>query len=133
MKKYRALPFFKGMKLFCGEWHPMPERPPAEFKKELLNVSKAPAANEPFIGVSYFQYQVAYSKSGPERGFGMFELGTQKIGYTNYITSDPAQNHPVNCLKPKPAVGTIAAVWNGTGATHGLCKTDDRKDSNVVV
>merc|ERR1711964_570513 len=58
---YRDLDFFKGIHIFCGEWHPKPEMTPEDFKADVKQLTQPPG-DKPFIGVSFFQYQVAYNK-----------------------------------------------------------------------
>lgn len=126
LKPYRGLDFLKDFRLFCGEWHPEPQPSVKQLEVEMAALA-TPPGDRPFIGVSYFQYQVAYQKSGNERLFGMFALGEQIIAQTGYILGDAAKSHPVNCLKPSSTTpdthSSITQVWNGTGAKSGMCQT----------
>lgn len=121
ISKYEQLPLFQGIRLFSGEWNAHQfYKSPEELMSQLLELDGG-RSESPFIGVSYFQYQVAYNKDGEERKFGLFELGDKIIGETQYITSDPAHSHPVNCLKPTAYVQHLMKAWRGTGVKRGLC------------
>jgi hypothetical protein len=145
MAKYKALSFFSNFKVFAGEWHPKPEPTTDEFKQELQELQKKDG-DQQFIGISYFQYQVAYQKTGPERDFGMFGLGPKIIDQTGYITGDSQSSHPVNCLIPSdghfgsnPApqmvkvAAAIAEVWKGKGATSGMCPPSGDNTSSIQI
>eukprot|EP00927_Polykrikos_kofoidii_P072194 TRINITY_DN68339_c0_g1_i1.p1 TRINITY_DN68339_c0_g1~~TRINITY_DN68339_c0_g1_i1.p1 ORF type:complete len:458 (+),score=53.93 TRINITY_DN68339_c0_g1_i1:59-1432(+) len=133
IQPYMALDMFKGIHTFFGEWHPTYAKP-TEAKTlltadllKLLSFGK----NTSFIGASYFEYQVAYQKTGTERNFGLFDLGAEVIGQTGYITGDVATSHPVNCLKPGPFVASIVKAWGGDMPSKGMCA--EELTSAVVV
>jgi len=121
---YQASGFFKDIHIFAGEWHPRPEESPSALQADLQTLTK-PAGNGSLVGVSFFQYQVAYNKVGSEREFGLFELGPKVIGQTDYILGDSAKSHPINCLVPQPNVAIITEAWKGTGPKSGMCPSQE--------
>mmetsp|Transcript_34800 Transcript_34800/g.62697 ORF Transcript_34800/g.62697 Transcript_34800/m.62697 type:complete len:467 (-) Transcript_34800:37-1437(-) len=124
MEKYNKLSFFKGVHVYCGEWNPRPVRPQKELVKDLKALFQP---GEPFIGVSYFQYQVAYNKNGTERDFGMLKLGKSIIGHTGWIQGDSQKDHPINCLMlgdtASHAAESLAEAWGGRMPIHGMCSS----------
>jgi len=121
---YKATGLFKNTHLFAGEWHPKPEESPSVLQADLEKVTK-PTNDSALVGISFFQYQVAYNKAGPEREFGLFALGTKVIGQTDYITGDSAKSHPINCLVPQPNVAVVTKAWKGTGVKSGMCPSEE--------
>jgi len=105
------------------------------FRTELETVTgwRAAPATASFLGVSFFQYQKAYNKKTTERNYGMFDLGTQIIGTTDWILDDSKPNHPINCLKKTSNVSVPLSVWKGAGAFNSLCSTASLLEGGVVV
>lgn len=97
--------------------------------------SFAQSGNSGFLGVCFFQFQTAYIKGGTEMNFGLFSLGTEKIGDTGDVCEDSAcHTFPVYCLdttlewfEPKaPALDhraeAAAKGWGGSAMNKGRCK-----------
>ena len=64
-----------------GEYH-KPEGPVLTEVKDILQLTtKMPGL---FLGISFFEFQVAYWKGGAEMAFGLFGLGGYPIGHFKY-------------------------------------------------
>ena len=88
-----------------------------------------------FMGACIFQFQTAYWKGGSEMNFGLFSLGTEKIGDTDDVCDYKGNccTWPVFCLSTDLSwlptdqarrADAVAAAWNGT--LTGLCSNAAR-------
>merc|ERR1712113_307322 len=88
--------------------------------------------NDPFMGMAFFQFQTAYFKGGSEMNFGLFRLGSRKIGETGNICDKGmgCQRFPVHCLTthqgslPSFVQGraeAVAAAWGGEVNQSLMC------------
>merc|ERR1719210_1546626 len=98
--------------VYIGEYH----RVGIDQMEDLNAILDIAAANPLFLGISYFQYQVAYWKAGSEREFGMFGLGAYKHSDMSYFS----KTYPVYCLVPvnspesgMPLPSVLSAVYGG--------------------
>eukprot|EP00429_Kryptoperidinium_foliaceum_P059911 CAMPEP_0176075604 /NCGR_PEP_ID=MMETSP0120_2-20121206/37789_1 /TAXON_ID=160619 /ORGANISM="Kryptoperidinium foliaceum, Strain CCMP 1326" /LENGTH=707 /DNA_ID=CAMNT_0017409311 /DNA_START=50 /DNA_END=2171 /DNA_ORIENTATION=+ len=90
MNDYSAT--FPGMPVYIGEYH----RVPANQTEDLDTILGIAEVHPLFLGISFFEYQVAYWKTGSEMDFGMFALGDYVVANLSYFSHD----YKVWCLKP---------------------------------
>jgi len=76
--------------VYIGEYH----RTGADQIQDLGRILEIAEASPNLLGISFFQFQVAYWKTGSEMDFGMFGLGDFKVADMPYFTQD----YPVYCL-----------------------------------
>jgi len=84
---------FPGTPVYIGEYH----RVPVNQTVDLAMVLSIAEAEPLFLGISFFQYQVAYWKQGPEREFGMFALAEGIVQEMPYVADT---SFDVFCLEP---------------------------------
>lgn len=100
--------------VYIGEYH----RVNAD-QTEDLNMILGLAENSPlFQGISFFEFQVAYWKTGSEMDFGMFGLGEHIIAEMPYF----GETYNIHCLTPQDSQLTpvnipaaLAQVYGGAG------------------
>ncbi|CAE7372868.1 unnamed protein product [Symbiodinium natans] len=93
---------------------------------DLTSLEKHAEDDALFLGAAVFQFQTAYSKGGTELNFGLYSLGTRKLGMTGEVcdSKSPCMEWPVFCLsadlpwfQSKPQLGkratAVATAWNG--------------------
>jgi len=100
--------------VYIGEYH----RVGANQTEDLGMVLELAARNDLFLGIAFFQFQVAYWKTGSEMDFGMFALADDTVTSMHYF----GKTYEVYCLEPvmDQAAGTpmpdaIASVYGGQG------------------
>jgi len=115
---------FVNTPVYIGEYH----RVGANQTEDLDIILDLAMRNHLFLGISYFQYQVAYWKGGSEEDFGMFALGHHMRANMTYFSS----HYPIFCLVPVESEesGTslpaaVAAAYRGPGLeTSTLCSAN---------
>jgi len=113
--------YFPTTPVYIGEYH----RVPADQTDDLGMILSLAAQNPLFLGISFFQYQVAYWKAGPERDFGMFGLSSASLVSMDYF----GQTYDVHCLEPQPnpksnmfMPSALAQVYGGPAVNYSaLC------------
>jgi len=123
--QYQFLPsyaeYFTSTPVYIGEYHRV-------FANQVEDVGLALSLaqqNPLFLGISFFQYQVAYWKAGSEREFGMFAFGSSSLTSMEYF----GKTFDVYCLEPQPdgASGMVmpsalSTAYGGTGVNYSaLC------------
>uniref|UniRef100_A0A7S0FSV7 X8 domain-containing protein n=1 Tax=Pyrodinium bahamense TaxID=73915 RepID=A0A7S0FSV7_9DINO len=105
---------FPATPVYIGEYH----RVGANQTEDLSIILDIASRNSLFLGISFFQYQVAYWKSGSEMEFGMFGLTDQVIEPMPYFGT----TYDIYCLDPvvdkasgAPMPNAVAAVYGGPG------------------
>ncbi|CAE7679015.1 unnamed protein product [Symbiodinium microadriaticum] len=104
---------------------------------DLTSMEERAVDDSLFLGAAVFQFQTAYSKGGSELNFGLYSLGTRKLGMTGDVCDrkSPCMKWPVFCLstelpwfQSKPQLAkratAVAAAWGGEATTAdspGLC------------
>merc|ERR1712100_826417 len=93
---------------FEARWiHGMNTQAPWNYVKSQIDPNYKPFLPKLwFIGVCFFQWQTAYWKTGVEMNYGLFSLGTEKVGETGDVCSDMLDDSgksscgkfPVYCL-----------------------------------
>jgi len=83
---------FPATPVYIGEYH----RVHTNQTQDLDMILKIAEENPHFLGISIFQYQVAYWKTGSEMNFGMFGLGNTTLAEMSYF----GQNYSVHCAVP---------------------------------
>jgi len=112
---------FTATPVYIGEYHNVN----ANLTQDVELILSLAESNPLFLGISFFQYQVAYWKTGSEMDFGMFGLGDFVLAQMPYF----GQNFEVHCLalEPSPSSGksmpdAVAEVFGGSSIdTSGLC------------
>jgi len=115
---------FSKTPVYIGEYH----RVNANQTQDLALILSLAKTNPLFLGISFFEYQVAYWKTGSEMDFGMFGLGDFELASMPYF----GQNFSIYCLAPQasPLSGSsmpdaVAAVYGGSAIdTSDLCVTN---------
>mmetsp|Transcript_82633 Transcript_82633/g.256693 ORF Transcript_82633/g.256693 Transcript_82633/m.256693 type:complete len:730 (+) Transcript_82633:71-2260(+) len=104
---------FPNTPVYIGEYH----RVGANQTQDLRMILDIAKSNPLFQGVSFFEYQVAYWKTGSEMAFGMLGLGNYKIADMPYF----GKIYDVWCLQPVqdaasggPMADAVASVFGGS-------------------
>lgn len=84
--------------VFIGEYHNL-QKP---LIPDLQGVLQLAAAMPLFLGISFFEYQVAYWKGGSEMAFGAFQLGGYPVAKMRFLDK---QTYTVWCLSPASSNG----------------------------
>ncbi|OLP76311.1 hypothetical protein AK812_SmicGene43772 [Symbiodinium microadriaticum] len=82
---------FRDTPVFIGEYHNTflaYLQPPLTLAEDLTEVMDLANSTELFLGISFFQFQVAYWKGGTEEHFGLFGLGHYEIAPMPYYGHD---------------------------------------------
>mmetsp|Transcript_21378 Transcript_21378/g.49732 ORF Transcript_21378/g.49732 Transcript_21378/m.49732 type:complete len:479 (-) Transcript_21378:141-1577(-) len=128
LEPYMKLEQTKDIPVVATEWDTPPFDKSVPMLQDLRKLESMRTVHPNFWGVSFFQYQVAYEKGGPEREYGLFGLGRTVIGHTKdwYINGDYGKAQPINCLTKKASdkISALAKVWGGSEPTEGLCPSD---------
>jgi hypothetical protein len=108
---------FPATPVFIGEYHNVH----VDLETDLRTIKEIAAGSPLFLGISFFQYQVAYWKGGTEMEFGMFGLGDYVVAPMDYFGS----KFDVYCLQPASSSSSgahaasmpdaLAAVYGGRG------------------
>merc|ERR1712045_129392 len=90
---------FHSTPVYIAEYH----RVGANQSQDLESILQMAEASDLFLGISFFQYQVAYWKTGSEMAFGMFGLGDGVVASMPYFS----KTYAIYCLRPEenPASG----------------------------
>merc|ERR1711920_630077 len=115
---------FPSMPVFIAEYH----RPHMNQSQDLATVMQIAEGSDLLLGISFFQFQVAYWKTGSEMEFGMFGLGEEVVASMPYFS----KTYDVYCLQPEesPASGRTFAdimthVYGGPGIDSStLCSVN---------
>merc|ERR1712061_845669 len=107
---------FPSTPVFIGEYH----SPKFDVEKDLQDIFELVAASPVFLGISFFQYQVAYRKGGPEMDFGMFGLGDEVVAHMEYFGT----SFDVYCLKPQTSPLTATNLPAVLAAAYGGSEID---------
>merc|ERR1719210_2641330 len=113
--------FFPTTPVYIGEYH----RVGGNQTEDLETILKLAERNPLFLGISFFEYQVSYWKTGSEMDFGMFGYGDYKKASMPYFS----KTYDVWCVVPQesPASGTtlpgaLAKAYGGEGVNAStLC------------
>jgi len=108
--------------VYIGEYH----RVGANQTEDLTTILDLARAHPLFLGISFFQFQVAYWKGGPEMKFGMFGLGNYSRANMTYFS----KTYPIYCSEPIDSVesgmslpSALAQVYGGQGVEEDhLCQ-----------
>jgi len=115
---------FPSTPVYIGEYHRVPGNQTEDLDTILGLAEQSPL----FLGISFFEYQVAYWKTGSEMDFGMFGLGDFVLAEMPYFS----KTYSIYCLAPmdSPASGmsmpdAVAKVFGGSpvDTTH-LCQVN---------
>jgi len=97
--------------VYIGEYH----RVHANQTQDLDLILGLAEANELFLGISFFQYQVAYWKTGSEMDFGMFGLGDTVLASMPYFGA----TYNVYCLTPQASPESGMSMPDAVALTYG--------------
>merc|ERR1711920_975137 len=117
---------FPSMPVYIAEYH----RPGANQSQDLDLILQIAEASDLLLGISFFQFQVAYWKTGSEMEFGMFGLGDHVVASMPYFS----KSYDVFCLQPEqsPASGrtipeALSQAYGGAGIDVAtLCSANPR-------
>jgi len=103
---------FPSTPVYIGEYH----RVGADQVDDLSTILAVAQQNPLFLGISFFQYQVAYMKTGTEMDFGMWGLGDTVLAEMSYLGT----TYNIYCLTPQDSPGqdmpsSVATVYGGDG------------------
>lgn len=131
LDRYMAIDVLKDTPVVATEWHGQGASPTTGDKlMQDLQKFESWRPTSQWLGISFFQYQVAYQKGPEERIYGLFGLGKTEITQTKewYTENDDGSHdygapQAINCLEIQNphAVQQIAQAWGGASPTHGLC------------
>jgi len=91
------------------------------------------------LGAAFFQFQTAHFKGGSELNFGLFRLGSEKLGNIHPLCADPSKcpTWPVYCLTKDlnwlpgsmaDRAKAVAAAWGGSlPSGRGICHEGGRR------
>jgi len=107
--------------VYIGEYHCIGANQVEDVGRVLSTAQQNPL----FLGVSFFQYQVAYWKTGSERDFGMFALSSSSLGTFDYFGT----TFNLYCLEPQPDANSgmempsaVSNAYGGSGVDYSsLC------------
>jgi hypothetical protein len=103
--------YFPTTPVYIGEYH----RVGANQTEDLEIVLNLAVDNPLFLGISFFQFQVAYWKTGSEMDFGMFGLGDHVLANMTYFSS----TYSVYCLKPEASRESGMVLPNALALAYG--------------
>merc|ERR1712194_559728 len=112
LDKYEQV--FPNTPVYIGEYHRVGSNQ-TEDLDEILDIAEA---SPNFLGISFFQFQVAYWKTGSEMEFGMFGLGDYKVDGMPYFNKDypPLSDHPKSVVQV--VVPAIRLTQSAQGRTE---------------
>merc|ERR1711920_70602 len=102
---------FPSMPVYIAEYH----RPGANQSQDLELILQIAEASDLLLGISFFQFQVAYWKTGSEMEFGMFGLGDQVIASMPYFS----KTYDVYCLQPEQSHASGRTVAEAMTQVYG--------------
>eukprot|EP00931_Biecheleriopsis_adriatica_P004904 TRINITY_DN106498_c0_g1_i1.p1 TRINITY_DN106498_c0_g1~~TRINITY_DN106498_c0_g1_i1.p1 ORF type:complete len:479 (-),score=106.85 TRINITY_DN106498_c0_g1_i1:9-1445(-) len=119
---------FGNMPWFIGEYGAL-DQPRSVIEGDLKSMDELAKSDDPFFGGAMFQFQTAYYKGGSEMHFGIFSLGSSKIGDTGDVcTPRGCKAWPVFCLSTTlpwlpgtqgQRAEAVATAWGGN--IEGTC------------
>ncbi|CAJ1459377.1 unnamed protein product, partial [Effrenium voratum] len=121
---------FPSTPVFVAEYHsPILAylRPPMTLEEDLEQALSLANSSDLFLGIFFFQYQMAYWKGGSEENFGLFGLGDYRVAEMPYYGT----TYDVWCLQPRVTSSTpdssmsqvLTKVYEGPGLDYEfLCK-----------
>jgi len=83
---------FKDTPVYIAEYHSTYVNETSDLQ-QILHIAEH---SHLFLGISYFEYQVAYWKGGTEEAFGMFGLGDYTVAQMPYY----GKTYQIDCLVP---------------------------------
>uniref|UniRef100_A0A7S3W923 X8 domain-containing protein n=1 Tax=Strombidinopsis acuminata TaxID=141414 RepID=A0A7S3W923_9SPIT len=108
--------------VYIGEYH----RVRANQTEDLSMILSLAEQSSLFFGISFFEYQVAYWKTGSEMDFGMFGLGDyiiEEMPYFGKSFNIHCLTTQVNSLTGKTISNELRSVYKGPGLDESvLCK-----------
>jgi len=128
LEKYGASPL-RDIPLYIGEYHDFRESAiDLESDLRTLNgyMQQSPCGDggPSLAGVSVFEFQTSYYKGtgdGQDK-FGIFDLGSTKLGNITPSEGDGWQEHDVWCIRPRGAhPAAVAAAFGGSVPGHSAC------------
>merc|ERR1711920_1183195 len=102
---------FPSMPVYIAEYH----RPGANQSQDLELILQIAEASDLLLGISFFQFQAAYWKTGSEMEFGMFGLGDQVIASMPYFS----KHYDVYCLQPEESDATGRTIAEAMTQVYG--------------
>mmetsp|Transcript_43697 Transcript_43697/g.101974 ORF Transcript_43697/g.101974 Transcript_43697/m.101974 type:complete len:595 (-) Transcript_43697:47-1831(-) len=123
---------FRTTPVFIGEYHNTLLaylQPPLTLADDLAEVLDLANTTDLFLGISFFQFQVAYWKGGTEEHFGLFGLGHYEIAAMPYYGHDFKVWCLVPMMSPATPNSTLPAVLAEAYQSDGfnaefLCQPD---------
>mmetsp|Transcript_102092 Transcript_102092/g.259445 ORF Transcript_102092/g.259445 Transcript_102092/m.259445 type:complete len:425 (+) Transcript_102092:47-1321(+) len=113
---------FPQMPVYIAEYHSVHVDQSSDLEAIFALAEETPL----FLGISYFEYQVAYWKAGTEREFGLFGFSDQAFMALDYFN----KTFNVHCLVPQlsPYNGAnmpqaLARAYGGTGFEDAILCT----------
>jgi len=107
---------FPSTPVYIGENH----RVSANQTQDLELVLSIAEANPLFLGISFFEYKVAYWKTGSEMAFGMFGLGDFELASTPHF----GQTLSVCCLSPQVSPQSGLSIPDAVSGSYGGAARD---------
>jgi len=102
--------------VYIGEYH----RVHANQTEDLDLILSLAKANPLFLGISFFEYQVAYWKTGSEMDFGMFGLGDAVLASMPYF----GKNFSIYCLTPQDSETSGTSIPDAVAVVYGGAAID---------
>merc|ERR1719277_2488589 len=117
---------FPSMPVYIAEYH----QPGANQTQDLDLILQIAERSDLLLGISFFQFQVAYWKTGSEMEFGMFGLGDYVVASMPYF----GKSYDIFCLEleQSPASGrtiseALSQAYGGPGINAAtLCSANPR-------
>jgi len=98
--------------VFIGEYHNLLKPLTSDVKDVLKLAGDMPL----FLGISFFEFQVAYWKGGAEMAFGLFELGGYPVTEMSFLDH---KNYTVWCLSPSAKVVASEGLPRALAEAYG--------------
>merc|ERR1712113_53976 len=102
---------FPDMPVYIAEYH----APGANQSQDLKAIMQIAEGNDLFLGISFFQFQVAYWKTGSEMEFGMFGLGDYVVASMPYFS----KHYDVYCLQPEESHASGQTIAEAMTQVYG--------------
>merc|ERR1711920_158792 len=102
---------FSSMPVYTAEYH----RLGANQSQDLDLILQITENSDLLLGISFFQFQVAYWKTGSEMEFGMFGLGDQVVASMPYFS----KHYDVYCLQPEESDATGRTIAEAMTQVYG--------------
>lgn len=106
---------FPAVPVYIAEYHLVGANQNEDLQQILAYAESSPL----LLGISFFQYQVAYTKSGVEQAYGIFGLNDEVVASMPYFS----QTYDIFCLQPNGDLpAAVAEVYGGPGVDFAaLC------------